>query len=63
MASTAKMTLSAYARQRNVYVTIATTARANALPLLVPVIGETSRANGAGTMEIVNNTKGTLSIA
>lgn len=39
------------------------TARANALPLLVPTIGETSRGNGVEIMETVNNTKDTLSIA
>lgn len=55
--------LSAYARQRNVYATTTTTARANASLLLVLAIGETSRANGVEIMEIADNTKGILWIA
>lgn len=63
MASTARPMLSAYARQRNVYATTTTTARANASLLLVLAIGETSRANGVEIMEIADNTKGILWIA
>jgi hypothetical protein len=55
--------LNAHARQRNAYATTRTTARANALLLLVLAIGGTSRANGVETMEIADNTRGILSIA
>lgn len=63
MASTAKMTSNACARQRTVNVTKTTIARANVLPLLVPVIGEVRLGNGVETLQIVSNTIDTLSIA
>lgn len=57
------MISSASAPQQTVYAIKAMTVRANALPILVLVIGGTSRGNGVEMLQIVNNMIDTLSIA